>query len=338
MVDDRRIMEIVELHRRSSGRINATTLASELGAPRSTVQDSLKRLGLNRQEAFNPIAFANEMEEAFASFKPGADPIETPKEDFVELLALYPLGDPHIGSLIWKGDASENWDMKIAINQYRETFSKIINRTPKTKHAILLLGGDTLHTDNNENVTPKSKNPLQVDGRYPKVFIRAAELIVELTDMLLRQHESVEIIVLQGNHDETSAVPLSFFFMAWFRNEPRVLVDTSARMVRFRKFGTTMLSMTHGHTIKPEKMAEIMARYEPEMWGSTKFRYAHTFHLHHRKRLTSELGGCITETHQIIAPADAWHYGAGFSGSGRSQQSIIYDRKQGEICRFAENI
>lgn len=284
------------------------------------------------KDQIDPKAFADELAAHFATFEPASIPTPKPEGEFEDLLALYPFADPHFGSLIWGGDASENWDLKIAVRTFKETFAKVAARTPRAQKAVLLLGGDTMHADSNTNMTPRSGNLLQVDGRHPKVFLTACETTVEIAAMLLARHEELEIIVLTGNHDETSANPIAFFLHAWFRNEPRVVVDISAHMFRFRQFGKVMLGFTHGHTAKAKEMHTIMSHYEPETWGRTKHRFAHTFHIHHSSKYVSEAGGCVTESHQVMLPADAYHYSAGYK-AGRSQQSIIYDRELGEVGR-----
>ena len=280
----------------------------------------------------DPAEYVRELEEAFKNFKPAAKPVKAPKLTYEDQLTLYPWSDPHIGLMVWGREASENWDLKIGVDTIRETFRQVVARTAPTKQAILLVGGDTLHADNNLNRTPQSGHALQVDGRHQKVILTACETIVANIDLLLGKHEKVEVIAIPGNHDETSAYPIAMFLAAWYRQEPRVNVDLSPGLFRFREYGKVMIGTTHGHAAKAKDMPGIMAAREAVMWGRTVHRFVHTFHVHHSSKLLSEGGGCIAETHQIIAPQDAWHYGAGFL-SGRSMQSICYDRERGEVSR-----
>lgn len=280
----------------------------------------------------DPAQFKAELEEHFSKFKPAAKPVKTPKLKYEDQLTLYPWADPHFGLMVWGAEASENWNLKIGVQTIRETFAQVVARTPPTKQAILLVGGDTLHADNNLNRTPQSGHALQVDGRHQKVILTACETIVSNVVNILENHQKLDVVVIPGNHDETSAYPIAMFLAAWFRNEPRVNVDLSPGLFRFYEFGKVMIGTTHGHTVKAKDVPAIMAAREPEMWGRTRHRFIHTFHVHHSSKLLSEGGGCIAETHQIIAPQDAWHYGAGFL-SGRSMQSICYDRERGEVAR-----
>lgn len=280
----------------------------------------------------DPQEYMRELEEHFAGFKPCAEPRKIPDLQYEDQLTLYPWADPHFGAFSWKLETGNNWDLKIAVNVIRDTFAQVVARTAPSKQAILLVGGDTLHADNNLNRTPASGHALQVDGRHQKVLLTACETIVANTDLLLTKHENVELIVLPGNHDETSAYPIAMFLHAWFRMEPRVKVDLSPSLFRFREFGKVMLGTTHGHAAKAKDMPAIMAAREASSWGRTIHRFVHCFHVHHSSKLMTEHGGCLVETHQTIIPQDAWHFNAGFL-SGRSLQSICYDRERGEVSR-----
>ena len=280
----------------------------------------------------DPAQFRAELEAHFADFKPAAIPVKPPDFALADQLTLYPWSDPHFGLMVWGSEASENWDLKIGVQTIREVFAQVVARTAPTKQAILLVGGDTLHADNNLNRTPQSGHALQVDGRHQKVILTACETIVSNTDLCLQKHENVELIVIPGNHDETSAYPIAMFLHAWYRNEPRVIVDLSPGLFRFREFGRVMIGTTHGHAAKAKDMPGIMAARQSEAWGRTRHRFIHTFHVHHSSKQVTEHGGCILETHQIVAPQDAWHFNSGFL-SGRSMQSICYDRERGEVAR-----
>ena len=298
-----------------------------------TIQQWVK----TKESPVNPHEIFKSLEQLFSEFQPAAPARPLSPHDFEEQLTPYPWSDPHFGLYAWGAEAAANWDLSTSVRVIRDTFEKVVARSVKTRKAILLVGGDTLHSNTNENRTAKSGNVLQVDGRYPKVFLTACETIVANTDLLLDHHAEVDLIVIPGNHDEEAAYAVAFFLHAWYRNEPRVSVDLSPSLFRFREFGKVMIGTTHGHTVKIKDMPAIMAARQAEMWGRTIHRYVHGFHVHHSSKALSEGGGCITETHQIIAPQDAWHFGAGFL-SGRSMQSICYDPEHGEVARVRVSV
>ena len=276
------------------------------------------------------------MEEAFADFTPAATITPVPSHDFIDQLTFYPWADPHFGMFAWKGDTGKNWDLKLAVAAVKDVFSKVVARSLRTSKALLLIGGDILHADDQAERT-SSGHQLDVDGRFPKVVDTAGETAAWCVSLLLMNHEEVEVIILPGNHDETSFYAITMFLRAWFRNEPRVTIDRSASPIRYREFGKVMLGMTHGHKAKAKRLPLMMAADERVMWGRTKFKYGHTFHVHHASKDQDEDGGVLIETHRIIAPPDAWHYAMGYR-SGRGLQSITYDRDRGEVGRSVETL
>lgn len=270
--------------------------------------------------------------EAFKDYEGRAEPIPAPAVSDTDLLTLVPLADWHVGLFSWQGETGVNWDLKIAEQTIGQGIDDLIERSPASAHAIVLGGGDLLHADNQENRTARSGNALDVDGRYQKVLMTACRLVVRTVDACLRKHRHVTVRILPGNHDEHSSVAVSYFLLAWYRNEPRVTVDVDASLFWYHRFGKVMLAATHGHTVKIKDMPQIMAHRRAEDWGATKFRYAHGFHIHHKTERATEGGGVIMETHQTPTPQDAWHYGSGFL-SGRSLKSITYHKDYGEYSR-----
>lgn len=290
------------------------------------------------REGVDLSAFLSDVQTYFSGFKPAAPRRPKPSRAFLDRqLALYPWADPHAGMKATKDETGEEWGLEKWAKVSLGAFNRVIAQTPQTKKAILLIGGDTLHAHSNENRTPHSGNALQVDGRYQNVLYSACKTIVTVVDLLMTNHAELEIIVLSGNHEMESAFAITYFLHAWYRNEPRVSVDLSSAPIRYRQFGKNMLAMTHGHETRNTQMPGVMASRQPTMWGETLFRYAHTFHVHHRSVGVSEEAGCIYETHQIIGPADAWHSAMPYT-AGRSQKSIVYDYELGESGRSNINI
>ena len=143
--------------------------------------------------------------------------------------------------------------------------------------------------------------------------------------------------VLKGNHDYHTSVAIAHFLKAWYRNEPRVTVDTSPSLFWFRTFGQNFIAAHHGHETKAEDMPMKMAAARPQFWGETRWRYAHIFHWHKSQKTRDTIGGVIVEKHEAPIPKDDWTYGKTFL-SGRSLCSIAYDPERGESARVTENL
>jgi hypothetical protein len=63
------------------------------------------------------------------------------------------------------------------------------------------------------------------------------------------------------------------FIKAYYRNEPRVIVHDTPSMFMYHQFGKNLIGITHGHTVKADRLGEIMAVDCEELWSTTKFRY-----------------------------------------------------------------
>jgi hypothetical protein len=272
------------------------------------------------------------LQSAFKEYEGRAPPIPPPKETSADLMTLVPCNDWHVNLLTWGRETRQNWDLKYAERIIGAAIEDAITRSPATGIAIVLGGGDLLHADTNENRTARSGNILEADGRHQKSLEVAQRLKVRTIDAALARNEKVIVRILQGNHDEYSAVAIAYFLAAYYRNEPRITVDLDASLFFWRRFGQVMIGATHGHTVKLKDMASIMAHRRAEDWGKSKFRYVHGFHIHHQSKIATEGGGVIAESHQAPIPQDAWHFGSGYL-SGRSVQTITYHRQFGEISR-----
>ena len=279
----------------------------------------------------DPMAVMDALKRAMDGYT-AAEPLPAPTAPAADLLTLTPLADWHVGLRAWSGDTGMNWDLAIAEKVIGRGIEEVVERSPSSGHAIVLGGGDLLHSDSNENKTARSGNVLDVDGRYDKCLEVAGRLVVKTVDAHLRRHGHVTVRILKGNHDEHSSVAIGYFLKGWYRNEPRVTVDTDASLFFWHRFGKVMLGATHGHAAKLQAMPSIMAHRRAEDWGATVFRFIHGFHLHHSAKFATEGNGCISEVHQTPTPQDAWHFGSGFL-SGRSMQSISYHREFGEVSR-----
>lgn len=285
-----------------------------------------------RKGELSPEEVIERCQAALEGYEPTRALTQGPLVYFEGTLTLLPINDWHVGMYAWGREAAESWDLSIAESRLQEATRRVLGMSSPSDVCVILVGGDLLHADNLENRTAKSGNALDVDGRYAKVLEVASRLLVDAVEAALQRHRRVVVRVLRGNHDEHSAMAVAMFMRAWFRIDARVEVDTDPGLFWWMRWGKVMLGSTHGHTVKPDAMAGIMAARRPEDWGATRYRYVHTFHLHHKRLYGTEEGGVVTEVHQAPIPQDAYHYGAGFL-SGRSMQAITYHEDRGEVAR-----
>jgi hypothetical protein len=274
--------------------------------------------------------------DAFKDLSTGHEVIPAPAMVSEDLMTLYPLADLHLGLYAWAPEAGLNWDLAKALEVYMAAMLDVSMASPNSALGIVLIGGDYLHSNTNDLRT-RSGNVLDGDGRTDKVIDAGVELAVYQIDMALAKHGSVIVRVLKGNHDEYSSIAIVQGLKGWYRNEPRVTIDSNPDLFWWFKWGRCLLGSTHGHAAKVESMPLKMAVTCAEWWGSTVFRFVHMFHVHHKTQRIFEFGAVIAESHQSPAAQDVFHHGEAYL-SGRSMQSITYHKERGEKSRALEQI
>lgn len=275
------------------------------------------------------------LKEEFKDYSGLSNYITPPENTSADILNVYPIADQHNGLMAWGEETGESYDLKIGADRLLQAMSRLVGCSPRSKSAIILNLGDWQHTDNQYNVTPANKNPLDVDSRYFKILRTGVKLMMDCIELALERHETVLVRNIPGNHDPHASVALTVALSAFYSNNPRVTVDLDPSDFFFYRFGKSLIGATHGHKLKPDQMAMLMANARPDDWAAALFRYFYFGHIHHIT--AKETGGVICESFQSLAAKDAWSHGHGHI-SGQSLSSITHHIEDGEISRQRINI
>lgn len=269
--------------------------------------------------------------EDLADLVPPRQPLPAVSEERDDdLLAVYPLGDPHFGMLSWDDETGKSFDIHIAKKNMQAAIDYLVDQGPRAKNAAVISLGDFYHSDNLQNKTVRSGNVLDVDSRWYRILQVGFQSFVGTIEAALLRHEKVHVIVEIGNHDDHSAAFLSIALDAWYRNEPRVTVDKSPAKYHYLKFGRNLIGVTHGDTVKHSDLESIMFHDCKDNIGDTDYRYWYVGHIHHTKKL--EYRNCVVESFRTLAPQDAWHHAHGYR-SKSDMVKIILHREYGEAYR-----
>lgn len=260
-----------------------------------------------------------------ARSEPILPPLAEVQDD--DLLAVYGMGDPHIGMFAWGAETGANHDVKIAERDLFTAVDHLVAVSPAAKRALVVSVGDFFHADNRANTTT-SGTAVDSDGRWPKVLAAGIRVMRRCIDRALEKHEQVDVICEIGNHDWHTSIMLAIALAQFYEREPRVVIDTSPAKCHWYRFGLNLIGTTHGDTIKMAALGEVMACDRPGDWGETLYRYWLTGHIHHRQEL--ELRGCIVRSLRTLAPSDAWHKGQGYR-SGQEMRCMVFHRNYGQI-------
>ena len=137
-----------------------------------------------------------------------------------------------------------------------------------------------------------------------------------------------------ANHDPVSQIWLRELFFILYENEPRITVDRSPSPYNVYEFGNVALFFTHGHKRKINNVSEVFASQFREIFGRTKYAYAHMGHLHSVDVKENNL--MIVEQHRTLAAPDAYSARGGWL-SGRDAKTITYHKEYGEVSRVTIN-
>jgi hypothetical protein len=335
---------------------NKTAAARELGIPRSTFRENLEkeqdhnpmivtrrstltdlRTGepiqewviesLDRQKAAEAQRAAFE---ALSATLPRIAPTAPPRACRANLCNLYSYFDYHVGMLAWNREGGDDWDLSIAEDRLHQSFAAAITQSPDAEKAIICIGGDWLHTDGLLPLTPASKHLLDADGRFSKIVAVAIRGIRHIVKRALEKHPIVELVVMEGNHDESGSVWLRHMLSALYENEPRLSVNDSELPFYVSQWGDVMLGFHHGHKVKNEQLPLLFAAQFPKMWGNTTKRAIHCGHRHHVDE--KEYNGVTVVQHPTLAARDAYAARGGWIAE-RAIQAITYHRQFGQVGR-----
>lgn len=265
-----------------------------------------------------------EMWSTFALDLPKAPNISPPKKVSENLLNLYTFTDYHLGMLAWHKEGGDDWDLDIAIGLLRASFLLMMQRCPPAKKCIINIQGDFLHTDGLKAITPGHGHVLDADSRYRKMCLAAIMIIKEMVALALTQHEEVELLICEGNHDEAGSGWLQLCFLMHFSECPRVTVHDQALPFYAIQHGKTMLAFHHGHKMKNEQLPLLFASQFGEMWGRTTKRFCNTGHRHHLD--IKEHSGMTVMQHPTLAARDAHASRGGWMSERAAIGMTFHDR------------
>ena len=298
----------------------------------SALVDGDKRVVMEwiKTKAGNGPTIIDAVKELFADNQNIAPLIPAPSSGDDDLMTLYPLPDLHVGMHAWGRETGESYDLKIASTRARQMAADLISQSRPSRQAVILGLGDLFHMNDQRNMTPRSGHILDVDGRWPKVLKAGVRLAMDIVEMAAQKHERVLVRFLPGNHDPDATAALSVALGLHYEGNDRVTFDDDPSLVFYHRFGRVLIGATHGHTMKPDRMAMMLAADRPEDWGATAFKHVYFGHIHHETAI--EIGPVRVESFNTIAAKDAHAHGGGWR-SGQALNAITFHRERGEIGR-----
>lgn len=253
--------------------------------------------------------------------------------------------DPHIGMLAWKKETGDvDYDLNIAVNDYENTVQELVGLAESypMDRILYVLGNDLVHIDMvvNKVGTTTHGTPQDFDTRLPKIFTAARRAAVAGIDRAASL-APVDVLVVPGNHDETTAFRLGEVLSAWYRNDDRVNIINEPRLRHYYTYGKNIIGFAHGKEYgrKRDSLPLIMATEAPEEWGAASYREIHCGHFHSVSErefmapvgLVDEYRGVRVRVLPGLTPADAWHTEQGYHHH-RAATGLVFKKEGGLLA------
>lgn len=286
------------------------------------------------EDASAAVPLVEAIRTVLAEYQGAAPLLAPPPASDADLLTVYPLADLHLGMHAWGRETGDPYDLRIASERARMMAADLIAQSRPSREAVILGLGDWFHANDAKNMTPRSGHVLDVDGRWPKVLAVGVRLAMDLIELAAQKHSRVVVRFVPGNHDPDATFALTVALSVFYASNPRVVIDDTPSLVWYHRFGKVLLGATHGHTMKPERMAMMLATDRQVDWGETAHKSFFFGHIHHET--AKEIGPVRVESFSTIASKDAHAHGGGYR-AGHALNAITYHRERGEVGRHRVN-
>lgn len=249
------------------------------------------------------------------------------------------IGDCHLAKYGWAKTtgpaAGGDYDLDIAERRVKAAASELlaVGDAHKPARRTIAFVGDIFHYDTPTGTTT-SGTPLERDGRLQKMIEVACETLLGVIEQSAASCLT-DVIVVNGNHDETLTWAFQRIVAERFRNDRRVEVCMDYTGRQYATHGKNLLGFCHGHRAK-RKLPQIMALEKPAEWSSSVCREWHTGHFHSQaaewQRPIETLDGVIVRTCPSLSAADDWHSENGFLGSRQAMETFLYRPEGGLVA------
>lgn len=239
-------------------------------------------------------------------------PVEFKGYSLEDLMVNIPIGDAHVGMLTWGEECGEDYNLEIAERIHCQAVDMLIESTPQAKYCTIIDLGDFLHSDNLAGITSRGGNVMDMDARYHKVVRAAVRISNYYIQRALTRYEYVTYRPEVGNHNDVGAIWMQELLSILYRDNDRVTIGNTAGSVYFWQHGLCFFGSHHGHTIKFDKLPDIMAAHVMDEHIETKYRKFYCGHIHHKTVRGADFNTCEVQTYRTLAPKDAYASSHGY--------------------------
>ena len=252
-----------------------------------------------------------------------SSPVPQPKSlPPAETMVEFAFPDTHIGKI-----APDEFSQVLSDSfEWLWNMAKIHN-----PQKIVFRIGDDLFNVDTQKMTTTNGTTVDNIGLYQDMIPAAIAGITHVCGKLLRlSGADIDLVVINGNHDETTSFAFYHIMKAYYRNEPRVKVVGGCSDV-CTVFGDNMIVHMHGDRVNQAQVVSYVASKYPVEWGETVNREVHVGHKHKHEVL--EIGGLTVRRFGSLAPKSTWESDR-FPKTARVASVVVWEKSMGVIATY----
>ncbi len=243
------------------------------------------------------------------------------------------ISDFHLAKKTLEGE-----DIETKKEQYIAVLSNLVGnvmRNFKIGKVVFPISNDFFHTDNYQNQTTAG-TPQDVLVEYNHEYEEGFDLLVEAISYLAAVCESLEVILVQGNHDRTKSFYLAHALEIYFQSNMRVSFQREHSTTKCVILGNTFIGYHHGNCKLDELPLLFATGKNSSDFGGAKYREVHTGDKHHY--MAKEVKGVRIQQMPSLSGTDRWHADNNYVNNIRAGLVLIYDPIYGKIGEFESRI
>jgi len=278
-------------------------------------------------------------------------------EDFAKFLETYVPNKTEVVKIERKAEFMQVVDIEISIadfhlakktlegetirekkEQYLDVLCDLIDKVRSNfmiNKIVFPISNDFFHTDNYQNQTTAG-TPQDVLTGYDHEYEEGFDLLVQAINYLQEVCHSVEVVLVQGNHDRTKSFYLAHALEVFFASNAKIKFQREHSVTKSVVLGNTFIGYHHGNCKIDDLPLLFATGIDAPKFGSCKYREVHTGDKHHY--MAKEIKGVRIQQMPSLSGTDRWHADNNFVNSIRAGIVLIYDVMLGKIGEFESRI
>lgn len=209
------------------------------------------------------------------------------------------------------------------------------SRSTDLEKIVYVVGSDQFNSEWNGCTTRGT--PQQNLTHFHDSFELICDHEVRVVNFLLRNTDNLHILYVSGNHDEYVGWHMIKWMQAYYRDEPRITIDTSHQYRKYVQYGSTALMFNHGDAMKPQALASLFPVEFREGWSDCENFYVFTGDKH--REINADFNGI--KFYGIPALSNAkgtWDHKQGYTGSRAELTAFVINYNDGMDAIYKELI